>query len=124
MKLFRYFTWPEIKDICKKLESCEFRHPKEDFNKAIGELNVMKLVDIGFLKDSPKLEAYWIDYYHPCYEYGKLFRSIANYVNTPFWLWVKIYVLQLWRVKCWWQRIRIACGHHYDWQDYANITVY
>jgi len=123
MKLFRYFTWSEIKDICKKLESCEFRHPKEDFNKAIGELNVMKLVDIGFLKDSPKLEAYWIDYYHPCYEYGKLFRSIANYVNTPFWLWVKIYVLQLWRVKCWWQRIRIACGHHYAWQEYEGVDL-
>ena len=56
MKIFKYFTWSEIKDICKRLESCEFRHPKDDFNKAIGELNVMKLVDIGFLKDSPRNE--------------------------------------------------------------------
>ena len=51
-------------------------------------------------------------------------KEIANYVNTPKWLWLKIYVLQLWRVKHCWQRIRIACGHHYDWQDYENINVY
>ena len=126
MKLFKYFTWSEIKDICQKLEKkgCEFRHPKEDFVNAVGQDTVNKLYILGFINDSKPLDAYWIDYRQPCYEYGKLFRKIANYVNTPKWLWFKVYVLQLWRVKCWWQRIRIACGHHYDWQDYANINVY
>ena len=88
MKLFKYFTWSEIKDICKKLDKkgCEFRHPKVDFIEAVGQDTVNKLYVLGFINDSKPLDAYWIDYRQPCYEYGKMFRSIANYVNTPFWI--------------------------------------
>ena len=131
MKLFKYFTWSEIKEICKKLDKkgCEFRHPKVDFVEAIGELNVMKLVDIGFLKDSPRktypgTDIPWKgDFYESCYEYGKMFRRIANYVNTPFWLWLKIYVLNLYWFVHKWHKLRIACGHHYAWQEYDGVDL-
>lgn len=123
MKLFKYFTWSEIKELCKNLKGCEFRHPKEDFVRAIGQDTVNKLVEIGFIKNSKPLQAYWIDYRQPCYEYGKILRGIANYANTPFWLWLKVYVLQLWRIQHMWQRIRIACGHRYAWQEYEGVDL-
>ena len=125
MKLFKYFTWSEIKEICKKLDKkgCEFRHPKVDFVEAVGQDTVNKLYVLGFINDSKPLDAYWIDYRQPCYEYGKMFRRIANYVNTSFWLWLKIYVLNLYWFVHKWQKLRIACGHHYDWQDYEGVDL-
>ena len=123
MKLFKYFTWSEIKDICKKLDKkgCEFRHPKVDFVEAVGQDTVNKLYVLGFINDSKPLDAYWIDYRQPCYEYGKLFCKIANYVNTPKWLWFKIYVLNVYWFVRKWHSFRIWCGHHYDWQEYYGI---
>ena len=131
MKLFKYFTWSEIKEICKKLDKkgCEFRHPKVDFVEAIGELNVMKLVDIGFLKDSPRktypgTDIPWKgDFYESCYEFGTLFRKLYNFVTVPFGLWLRCYVFQFWWFRCKWQSFRIWCGHHYDWQDYEGVDL-
>ena len=101
MKLFKYFTWAEIKEICLKLEKsgCYYRHPKQDFIEILGQKTVDEMFLLGFIKNSPKLKAYWIDYYHPCYEYGNFFRKIYNFVTTPFWLWFKIYFLQYYTIK-------------------------
>lgn len=124
MKLFKYFTYSEIKEISKKLEnnSCYFRRPKEDFVKYLGQETVDKLVDIKFLKDSPSSGKSW-DYKRDCYEFTKKFRRVYNFMATPFWLWVKIYVLNFYWFEHKWQQLRITCGHHYDWQDYEGVDL-
>ena len=118
--------YSEIKEICLKLEKecCYFCHPKSDFVKVLGQDTVDDLLKRGWIKDSPKLEAYWIDYHERCYEFGTLFRKMFNFIVNRKWMWFKIYVLQLWRVQLIWQKFRIACGHHYDWQDYEGVTDY
>ena len=124
MKLFKHFTYSEIKEISNKLESknCYFRHPKEDFVKYLGQETVNKLVDIKFLKDSPHIE-FVQDYSEDCYEFTKKFKRIYNFIITPFFIWVKFYVLKFGWFKYKWQQFRIACGHHYDWQDYEGIDL-
>lgn len=106
MKLFKYFTWSEIKEICKKLDKkgCEFRHPKVDFVEAVGQDTVNKLYILGFIKDSKPLEQYWIDYRQPCFEYGIWLRRISHFVTNSFWVWFKIYVIQFYTIK--WSIIR------------------
>ena len=100
MKIFKYFTWSEIKDICIKLdnENCYFRHPKHDFVKCLGEDTVSKLVDMGWLKDSPYIDNCH-DYSEPCYEFSTFFRKISNYIVNGLKNWLYYYVFQLWRVK-------------------------
>ena len=114
MKLFKHFTYSEIKEISKKLESnsCYFRHPE----------TVDKLVEIGFLKDSPSTCEHW-DYKEDCYEFTKKFRRIYNFIITPFWLWMKLYVFHWYIFKHFWYKLRIKCGHHYDWQDYEGVDI-
>lgn len=106
MKLFKYFTWSELKDICIKLEKagCEYRHPRTDFMDAIGADNVNKLLWSGLIKDSKPLEQYWIDYRQPCFEYGIWLRRISHFVTNSFWVWFKIYVIQFYTIK--WSIIR------------------
>ena len=123
------FTFKEIKEICKKLEDkrCFYRHPQSDFIDILGQDVVNKLLEIGWIKNSdPKTYPgtnirYLWDYSVPCYEYSNTFRRIYNYYTTPFWLWLKIDVLHLYWFVHKWQRFRIACGHHYDWQDYSGL---
>jgi len=125
------FTFKEIKEICKKLDakSCYFRHPQKDFIGILGQDVVNKLLEIGWIKNSnPKtypgtnIQYLW-DYSVPCYEYSNTFRRIYNYYTTPFWLWLKIYVFHLYWFVHKWQRFRIACGHHYDWQEYSGLDL-
>ena len=124
MKLFKHFTYSEMKEICNKLEHefCYFRHPQTDFINYLGKETVDKLIDINFLKDSPSTEASW-DYKEDCYEFTKKFRRIFNFMTTPFWLWMKIYVFHWYIVKHFWYKLRIKCGHHYDWQDYEGVDI-
>ena len=124
MKLFKYFTYSEIKEISKKLENncCHFRHPKSDFVKYLGQETVDKLIEIGFLKDSPSTGEHW-DYKEDCYEFTKKLRLIYNFIITPFWLWMKIYVFHWYIIKHFWYRLRIKCGYHYDWQDYEGVDI-
>lgn len=119
------FTIKEIKEICNKLnkENCYFRCPQKDFIKILGQTNVDRLIKIGWLKNSPKLTNIKSDYSEPCYEFGMLFRRIFNYLTTPFSLWLKYYVFQFWRFKYKWYSFRIWCGHHYDWQDYEEVSI-
>ena len=124
MKLFKYFNYSDIKEISKKLENncCYFRHPKSDFVKYLDHETVDKLVEIGFLKDSPHIE-FVQDYSEDCYEFTKKFRRIYNFIITPFWLWMKLYVFHWHIVEHFWHKLRIKCGHHYDWQDYEDIDL-
>ena len=124
MKLFKYFTYSEMKEICNKLEdkNCYYRHPQSDFIRHLGKETVYKLVELKFLIDSPSTGKHW-DYKEDCYEFTKKFRRVYNFMATPFWLWVKIYVLNFYWFKHKWQQLRIACGHHYDWQDYEGVDI-
>ena len=114
MKLFKYFNYSEMKEICNKLEdkNCYY----------LGKETVYKLVELKFLIDSPSTGKHW-DYKEDCYEFTKKFRRVYNFMATPFWLWVKIYVLNFYWFKHKWQQLRIACGHHYDWQDYEGVDI-
>ncbi len=125
------FTLKEIKEICKKLDSknCCYRHPKHDFEDILGLEMVNTLVSIGWLKNSapityPGTDIIWYgDYKVSCYEFSTIFRIIYNYYTTPFWLWVKIYVLNTYWFVHKWQKFRIACGHYYEWQEYEGLNL-
>lgn len=124
MKIFKYFTYLEIKEISKKLynNSCYFRHPKSDLVKYLGQETIDKLVEIGFLKDSPSTGKHW-DYKEDCYEFTRKFKNIFSFIILPFWIWFKYNVLHIAFFKHIWQKIRIKCGHHYDWQDYEGVDL-
>ena len=124
MKLFKYFTYSEMKEICNKLENkfCYYRHPQSCFIRHLGKETVDKLIDIKYLKVSPSTGASW-DYKEDCYEYTKKFKNISSFITLPFFIWFKIYILKFYRLKHIWQNIRIKCGHHYDWQDYNNVDL-
>ena len=126
MKFYKYFIIKELKEVCNTLENnrCYYRHPKSDFFRYLGKDNVEKLLKLGFIKDSPKLEAYWIDYHEPCYEYTKKFTMIYDWYTTPLKLYIKYYVLRYTWFIAKWHQFRIWCGHHYDWQDYTNVNIY
>ncbi len=100
MKIFKYFTWSEIKEICIRLdkEHCYFRNPKKNFVKILGEDTTNRLVKMGWLKDSPYIPNCH-DYTEPCYEYGIFFRKLYNYHVNKFGIWLKCYVFQIWRLK-------------------------
>lgn len=129
MKFFKYFSYSELKLICKllKKESCYFRAPKRRFIECFGkEANkyslIENLIDGGCLKESPSTGQHW-DYKEDCYEFTKKFRRVYNFMTCPFCLWVKIYVLNFYWFKHKWEEIRIACGHHYEWQDYLGTNI-
>ena len=114
-------TYSELKQICNKLENNNvyYRHPKSSFVKVLGEDTVQKLSKIKFLKDSPHIENVH-DYNEDCFAYSSIFKLIFNFITTPFWLWIKIYVFQYYAVRRYWQKLRIKFGHHYTWQDYIE----
>lgn len=124
MKLFKHFTYSEMKEICNKLDdkNCHYRHPQSDFIRYLSKETVDKLIDIKFLKNSPSTGKHW-DYKEDCYEFTKKFKQIYNFITIPFFVYFKIYILKI----CWfehkWQNIRIKCGHHYDWQDYEGVDI-
>lgn len=124
MKLFKYFTYSEMKEICNKLEdkNCYYRHPQSAFIRHLSKETVDKLINIKFLKDSLSTGNHW-DYNEDCYEFTKKFRRVYNFMVTPFWLWVKIYVLNFYWFEHKWQQFRITCGHRYDWQDYEGVDL-
>ena len=124
MKLFKHFTYSEMKEICNKLnkEFCYFRSTQSNFIKYLGNETVDKLVDIKFLKNSPSTYEHW-DYKEDCYEFTKKFRHIFNFITLPFFVWFKIYILKFYWFKHIWQTIRIKCGHHYVWQDYNYVDL-
>ena len=118
-------NYKKIKEICNRLEraNCYFRHPKTDFIKVLGQERVDEMLSHGWLKNSPQLAQAWADFSEPCYEFGNLFRRVFNFFVTPKWLWFKVYVLQFWRVKIWWQKLMIKCGKHYTWQEYEGVNL-
>jgi len=124
MKLFKYFTYSELKLVCELLEkkSCYFRNTKKRFNECLGEPLVDLLLKGGCIKESPTTGQSW-DYTEDCYEFTKKFRRVYNFMATPFWLWVKIYVLNFYWFEHKWQQLRIVCGNHYDWQDYEGVDI-
>lgn len=124
MKLYKYFSHKEMKEICNALNDnmCYYRYPKSHFIKVLGEDIFNKLVEMKYLLDSPKLDYYW-DYKVPCCEYSIKFRRIFNWYTTPFKFYIKYYVFNYGWFKSKWQQFRIWCGHHYDWQDYEGIDV-
>ena len=124
MKLHKYFSHKEMKEICNALNAnmCYYRYPKSHFIKVLGEDTFNKLVEMKYLLDSPKLDYYW-DYKVPCCEFSTKFRRIFNWYTTPFKLYIKYYVFNYGWFKSKWQQFRILCCHHYDWQDYEGIDV-
>lgn len=124
MKFFKYFSYSELKLTCKLLEKeqCYFRNPRKRFNECLGEPLVDLLLKGGYIKESPTTGQPW-DYKEDCYEFTNKFRRVYNFMATPFWLWIKIYVLNFYWFERKWQQFRIACGHHYNWQDYQGYDI-
>ena len=124
MKIFKYFSYKEIKDICYKLNNnnCYYRHPQQNFVDTLGQDVVDKLVKMKYLKHSPSTKSWW-DYTNDCYEYSNKFRRLFDFIVTPFWLWFKIYVMHIYTFKRMWQKLMIKFGKHYDWQDYQGYDI-
>ena len=58
MKLFKHFTYSEMKEICNKLDdkNCYYRHRQSDFIRHLSKETVDKLVELKFLKNSPSTD--------------------------------------------------------------------
>lgn len=74
-----------------------------------------------------------IEYCEPFYELGE--RDDTKYIrftskgsrwhawySMSFTEYLKYYIFRFVDIKIAWQRIRIACGHRYDWMDYEEIN--
>ena len=83
-----------MKEICVQLNQncCYYRHPKSDFEKAIGKEYTDMLVKKGYLKDSPKIKNIR-DFDEPCYEFSRKFRLIFNYHTSTLWWFIKYYMI-------------------------------
>ena len=124
MKFFKHFSYSELKLTCELLDKkhCYFRHTQKHFIECLGQYLVDLLLDGGAIKESPTSGQPW-DFKEDCYEFTNKFRRMYNFMTVPFWTWFKIYVLNFYWFKHKWEQFRIACGHHYAWQDYQGYDI-
>lgn len=124
MKFFKHFSYSELKLTCELLDkkNCYYRQPQKHFIECLGDYLVNLLLDSGAIKESKSTGEPW-DFKEDCYEFTEKFRRVYNFMSVPFWIWFKIYVLNFYWFKHKWEQFRIACGHHYAWQDYQGYDI-
>ena len=56
-------------------------------------------------------------------EFTEKGRKWHNWYSCTLLEYIKYYIIRIgwWRSQ--WQKLRIKCGHHYDWQDYAGVNI-
>lgn len=124
MKFFKHCSYSELKLTCELLDkkNCYYRQPQKHFIECLGQYLVDLLLDGGAIKESKSTGQPW-DFKEDCYEFTEKFRRVYNFMSVPFWIWFKIYVLNFYWFKHKWEQFRIACGHHYAWQDYQGYDI-
>jgi hypothetical protein len=50
-------------------------------------------------------------------------RWLQNWYKNTFGDFLYYYILHLYQVKIWWQRLMIKFGKHYAWQEYEDIDL-
>ena len=102
----------------------DYRGPKENYEKAYTKDQLEYLFSHGLLEKyepcGASWERPWMGEYWQFTDKGKKLR--IWYAST-YWEYLYYHVFQLFRLKYWWQDIRIKCGHHYDWQDYEGLDI-
>jgi hypothetical protein len=96
------------------------RAPKINYKNAYTDEQISFLFKNGLLTKYNKVGAFWEE---PNVEYWEFTEKgiscRAKYTGT-YWEYFYYYIFPIWKIKYWWQNLRIKFGHHYDWQDYTN----
>lgn len=102
----------------------DYRGPRENYEKAYTKDQIGYLFYHGLLEEYIPCGASWerpgMGEYWQFTEKGKRLR--IWYAST-YWEYIYYHVFHLYNIKYWWQKFRIKCGHHYDWQDYENCNL-
>ena len=54
------------------------------------------------------------------YEFTKIGRNWHDWYTLTKWEFFKYKIVNILWWLAMWHKLRIACGHHYEWQDYVN----
>ena len=102
----------------------DYRGPRENYEKAYTEDQISYLFSHGLLEkyepSGASWERPWMGEYWQFTDKGKKLR--IWYVST-YWEYLYYHVFHLYNIKYLWQKFRIKCGHHYDWQDYEGVDI-
>lgn len=67
-----------------------------------------------YVKTGASWERPWCEYW----EFTDKGKRLRKWYNRQSLLSYLYYELHLFKIKYYWQKLRIAFGHHYAWQDY------
>ena len=102
----------------------DYRGPKENYIKAYTTEQLDYLFSHGLLEKyefcGECWERPWMGEYWQWTDKGKKLR--IWYAST-YWQYIYYDLLHLYKLKEWWTKFRIKCGHHYDWQDYEGLSL-
>lgn len=56
-------------------------------------------------------------------EFTEKGRKWHDWYSCTLWQYIKYYIIKVGWWKFQWQKLRIKCGHHYDWQDYVGANI-
>lgn len=71
-----------------------------------------------YFKDSAPMELLGEYKNNKYYEFTKTGRNWHDWYTLTKWQFFKYKIIDVVWWRCMWHKLRIACGHHYDWQNY------
>jgi hypothetical protein len=102
----------------------DYRARRENYEKAYTKDQLEYLFSHGLLEKYEPCNASWE--YPGMGEYWQFTdkgKKLRNWYTSTYWDYLYYYVFHLYKVKYWWQKFRIKCGHHYDWQNYSGLSL-
>ena len=102
----------------------DWRNPDYVYYEFYTDEQIKYLFDNGLLQVYKKTGANWERPHNVYFEFTDRGRRLRIWYNSSLWYLFKAYVIKTWWWRHKWQDFRIACGHHYDWQDYEGTDDY
>lgn len=103
--------------------SVDFRAPKENYIKSYTKEQLDYLFSNGYLEEYEKVGERWENSDETYWQWTKSGKRWRIWYTNSMKTILKIYVFRLYWFRTKWERFRIACGHHYDWQDYEGMDI-
>ena len=132
MSIFDFFNKKIKKNILSEKEyngnhslmtPVDWRADKKNYEKHYTPEQISYLFDHGLLEEYRKTGASWERDYCEYWQFTDKGKKLRIWYASTYWEYLYYHVFQLFRLKYWWQNIRIKCGHHYDWEDYENCNL-
>ena len=78
------------------------------------------LLTHNYLKDSAPMIELGESEKNKYYEFTKIGRRYHDWYTLTKWEYFKYKIIDILWWRAMYHKLRIACGHHYDWQDYSD----